>query len=439
MRFPIFSDLTLAQQKEISRIQAISEDFRLASETAFLTALTPYLTNQVILKDADDLIVIASGNTVPTGLEGFKVGAFFIDVDSAKVYVNLGTISVASWDSITDISSAEIAAGAVTADKLAAALDLTSVALSKLKIETGTPVNAVAATQILELTGVIVPGSHAESVLTANTILDGDIVTIGSQPYRFKTEPAQAYDVALGESDAAALDNLKAAINATGTPGTEYFAGTLAHPSVVATDNADTTQKIVARVPGTAANALATTSSGATLAWPDTTLGGDTGASNPGIAPETITIDSVVYSVVNVLSETNGAAAIANQVLFGDDTAACLDNLKLAINHGATMGTNYSTGSVVHPTVEATTNANDAQTVASKVKGVVGNSIAVDDTLSNGSWGAAALAGGINGTVGLAKQVLADSSYLYLAIAANTIADANWRRIAVGSVYFGEE
>ena len=435
MRFPIFSDLTLAQQKEISRIQAISEDFRLASETAFLTALTPYLTNQVILKDADDLIVIASGNTVPTGLEGFKVGAFFIDVDSAKVYVNLGTISVASWDSITDISSAEIAAGAVTADKLAAALDLTGVALSKLKIETGTPVNAVAATQILELTGVIVPGSHAESVLTANTILDGDIVTIGSQPYRFKTEPAQAYDVALGESDAVALDNLKAAINATGTPGTEYFAGTLAHPSVVATDNAASTQKIVARVPGTAANALATTSSGATLAWPDTTLGGETDTSNPGIAPETITIGERAYSIVDVLSETNGADAIPYQVLFGANSAACLDNLKLAINHGSTEGTNYSTGTGVHPSVEATTNEDISQVVAAKVKGTAAESIATTDTIGNGAWAGATLDNGVDGTVGLAKQILADASFLYMAIAANTVADANWRKIDLGSVY----
>jgi hypothetical protein len=435
MSFVTKSDLPVSVIERLTAINAITAAQRTTRDAAFLAARLPYLSNQVLLRDESELIVIASGNTVPTGEDGFKVGALFIDVDSTNIYYNSGTTSVAAWNNLNSISSAEIAAGAVDATALAATIDLAGKALTSLSIESGTPVNAVAATQILELTGVIVPGSHAESVVTANTILDGDTLTIGSTVYRFKTTPAQAYDVALGANDAAALDNLKAAINASGTPGTEYFAGTLVHPSVVATDNAATTQKVVARVPGTAANALATTSSGATLSWADTTLGGGTGDSNPGVAPETVTIDSVVYSFVDVLSETNGADAIANQVLFGADSAAALDNLKLAINHGATEGTNYSTGSVVHPTVEATTNTNTAQTVAAKVKGTAAESIAVDDTLSNGAWADTNLANGVDGTVGNEREILVDSSYLYMAVAANTVADANWRRVSLGSAY----
>lgn len=248
---------------------------------------------------------------------------------------------------------------------------------------------ADAATGTLTLTGAIVPGSHAESVLTSDTtnVSDGETVTIGSTVYRFKDTMAQAYDVKIGASAAETLDNLKAAINASGTPGTEYFAGTLAHPTVVATTNTDTTQKVVARIPGTAANTAATTETSAHLSWADTTLGGGTGNSNPGVAAETVTIDGVVYSFVDVLSETNGAAAIANQVLFGADSAAALDNLKLAINGGATEGTNYSTGTVAHPTVNATTNTDTAQVVEADTAGTAGNSIAVSETLSNGSWG----------------------------------------------------
>lgn len=45
------------------------------------------------------------------------------------------------------------------------------------------------------------------------------------------------------------------------------------------------------------------------------------------------------------------------------------------------------------------------------------------------------LAGGVDGTVGAKGDVKEDTSYLYVAIAANTIADANWRRIALGSAY----
>lgn len=63
---------------------------------------------------------------------------------------------------------------------------------------------------------------------------DGDTLTIGitgnTTVYRFKNTLASAYDVKIGANVTATIANLKAAINADGTPGTEYFAGTLAHP-----------------------------------------------------------------------------------------------------------------------------------------------------------------------------------------------------------------
>lgn len=251
---------------------------------------------------------------------------------------------------------------------------------------------AVKATATLTLTGVITPGKHAESVVTANTIVDGSQITIGAITYTFKTalttDPATVpNEVLIGAGDAEALDNLKLAINAGAGIGTNYSTGTVAHPDVVATDNADTTQKVVARVPGTAANSKATTSLDATLSWPDTTLGGGTGASNPGVAPETVTVNDVTYSVVDVLSETNGAAAIANQVLFGADSAAALDNLKLAVNGGATEGTNYSTGTAQPTDVLATTNANDSQVFEAQTLGTAGNEYPVAETMANGSFG----------------------------------------------------
>lgn len=263
-----------------------------------------------------------------------------------------------------------------------------------VRFQAGADKTDTKATGVLTLTGAIIPGSHAESVITATSVLDGNTLTIGSTTYRAKTSIAQAYDVAIGGSDAAFLDNLKAAINASGTPGTEYFAGTLAHPTVVATTNTNSTQKVVARVPGTAANSLATTGTAITLVWADTTLGGGSTTSNPGVAPETVVIGSKTYSFLDVLSETNGAAAIANQVLFGADSAAALDNLKLAINAGATAGTNYSTGTVAHTQVSATTNTDTAQTVEALQAGSSYNSVATTDTLTNGSFAAATLQSG---------------------------------------------
>lgn len=228
--------------------------------------------------------------------------------------------------------------------------------------------------------------------MTANTIVDGSQITIGSITYTFKTalttSPATvANEVLIGGSDAAALDNLKLAINAGSGIGTNYSTGTVAHPDVVATDNTNTTQKVVARVPGTAANTKATTSLNATLSWPAATLGDGTGASNPGVAAETVTIRDKVYSFVDVLSETNGAAAIANQVLFGANSAEALDNLKKAVNGEATAGTNYSTGTGQPDDVLATTNTDTSQVFEAQSLGTSGNEYVVAETLANGTFG----------------------------------------------------
>lgn len=106
----------------------------------------------------------------------------------------------------------------------------------------------------------------------ATNVADADTVTIGTTVYRFKDTMAAAYDVKRGADAATSLDNLKAAINASGTAGTEYFAGTLAHPTVTATTNTDTTQVVQAIAYGTGPNAIATTETSAHLSWGAATL-----------------------------------------------------------------------------------------------------------------------------------------------------------------------
>ena len=336
------------------------------------------------------------------------------------------------------VTTGKLNANAVTAEKLATTIDLAAVALTTLALEDGTPVNAVAATGICTLTGVITPGTHGETVLTSTgvDVSDTETVTIGSVVYRFMSTMTQAFDIQRGVSAAVSLDNLKAAINLTGSFGTEYYAGTTAHPTVVATDNAATTQKIVVRIHGTASNAEVTEDTSATYSWADTTIGGGTGASTAGVAVESATIDGRTYSWVDVLSETNApAAAVADQVLFGATSATALDNLLLAINAGLTAGTEYSTGTAIHATVTATTNTDTEQTVAAKISGTAANALATTSDLANGAWGAVTLENGVDGTVGIANEIVSDGSYVYHAIAVNTIADANWRRVSLGSVY----
>jgi len=255
------------------------------------------------------------------------------------------------------------------------------------------------ATSTLTTSGLVY-AKFPESTLTsdATNVTDGDTVTIGSIVYRFKDTMLAAYDVQIGASAAITLDNLKAAINASGTPGTEYFAGTAIHPDVTATTNTDTTQKVVSKVIGTANNTKATTETSTHLLWADTTLGGGTGTSITGVATasSTFVIDGTSYYFTNQLSETvNGvASAVANEILWVTNDATALDNMKKAINASGTEGTDYSTGTNAHPTVTATTNGNTTQVIQALNFGTVGNSITTTETATTTAWTGTTLSGG---------------------------------------------
>jgi hypothetical protein len=255
------------------------------------------------------------------------------------------------------------------------------------------------ATSTLTTSGIVY-AKFPESTLTSDTtnVADGDTVTIGSIVYRFKDTMLAAYDVKRGADAATSLDNLKAAINASGTPGTEYFAGTLIHPDVTATTNTDTTQKVVSKVIGTANNTKATTETSSHLSWADTTLGGGTGTSVTGVATasSTFTINGTSYYFTNQLSETvNGvASAVANEILWVTNDATALDNMKLAINGSGTEGTNYSTGTNANPDVIATTNGNTTQVIEARVFGTLGNSITTTETMTTTAWTGTTLSGG---------------------------------------------
>jgi hypothetical protein len=327
--------------------------------------------------------------------------------------------------------------GNVTGD-LTGTADIATLAITATALgDSGSnPVNAVAAQAKLTNAGAVAPATHAVSVLTsdATNVTENTTITINTVVYTWKADPtgiANAVDI--GASAAVSLDNLKAAINASGTPDTEYGAGTVANPFVVATTNSDTQQTIQAKVPGTVPNAYPTEETDDHLSWADSTLGGGTGASTPGVdtATATITIGTRTYTVVDELSET-AADAIVDQILYGGDEATLLDNLVVALNAGATEGTNYSTGTVVNADVTATTNTNTTQVIVAKVAGVIGNSIPIECTWANTDWDDEVTnvmgteVAGVDGTVGIAGEIRFDTSLLYIAVAANTIADANW-------------
>jgi len=151
------------------------------------------------------------------------------------------------------------------------------------------------------------------ATLTSNAtnVTSGATVTIGSTVYRIMTTMALAYDVQRGASAAATLDNLKAAINASGTPGTEYFAGTEAHPDFIATTNTDTTQVIEAKVSGAANNDVTLAEDDATLSWGSAASGAD--GNFDEYIPVGQAIDIAIDDTVEVLSfiADGGTAPVA--------------------------------------------------------------------------------------------------------------------------------
>ena len=129
-------------------------------------------------------------------------------------------------------------------------------------------------------------GTAATGVLTSNgtNVTDGDTVTIGSTVYRFKNTMAAAYDVKIAATAALTLANLDVAIDASGTPGTEYYTGTLAHPSVLTTATTATTVSFISAWTGDAGNLIATTEAAATLSWGAVTLEGGEDVTQPAVA-----------------------------------------------------------------------------------------------------------------------------------------------------------
>ena len=270
----------------------------------------------------------------------------------------------------------------------------------------GATVPANYGTSTLTSTGASVAGTHAVSVLTGDAIVATNVMVIGTRTYTFVATLTGAVDqILVGATLTATLLNAKNAINAVagvGMLGVTYGFGTVINTQVRAVLSDATTLTVRGIVPGTSLDTVATTGTALRTVWADTTLGGGTGASDAGVttANATVTIGAVVYTQVDALSESYGATAVPYQFLRGASEATMLDNLKLAINATGTAGTQYSTGTLVHPTVIATTNSDTTQIIRTRTIGTAAqttvlNAIATTDTLANTGWTGATMSGAV--------------------------------------------
>jgi len=169
--------------------------------------------------------------------------------------------------------------------------------------------------------GKIVPARYAvnaaakasKDIVFSGTGTDGDTVTIAGVVYILKDAPAAAYDVQIGASAAVTAVNLNAAINASGTEGTEYFTGTLANPAAVSTvDTATVT--VTARAAGANGNLIAVAEDSTQAAWAGgaTALSGGADAAWIGVRP----IGILVYAHTTGGSDTTVRAAVYRAGVF---------------------------------------------------------------------------------------------------------------------------
>lgn len=101
-------------------------------------------------------------------------------------------------------------------------------------------------------------------------------------------------------SEAVFLDNIKSAVNRTGTPGTDYSAATTIHPTVFATTNTNTTQVFNAKKIGTGGNSIATTETMANYAFTSTVMASGT-LTDGKVICNTITFSAVATTGERVI------------------------------------------------------------------------------------------------------------------------------------------
>lgn len=134
--------------------------------------------------------------------------------------------------------------------------------------------------------GYVVSADKATGTLTlTGNALNNETVVIGSITYTWKTTlTVSAYEVLIGASASASLDNLIAAINRTGASGTAYSEATTRHPTASAAAGAGDTMVATALTAGTDGNSIITTDSMSNGSWGGPTLSNGTAFTVTGIS-----------------------------------------------------------------------------------------------------------------------------------------------------------
>lgn len=287
-------------------------------------------------------------------------------------------------------------------------------------VPAGTPVNALNATKALTIDGVVV---------------HGETVVIGSDVYEFSADVAQTVtdegnipvNIEAGTTHSTlnltiASQPISGPVADTMTIGGKVFTfvpvgtATADGEISVGTDLASAKLAIVAAINGT---------DGVNQPHPDVRAA--------AFAANVCALTALIGGVSGDLIDTTSAFDNVGNLFAGVTLAGGADCSKgdartalvAAITASDTQGVGAAAG------------AGDTMLLTADVAGVIGNAIVIGETMAHGAFaaGAVALSGGLNGTVGVIHQQFIDATYLYRAIANNSISGKNWRRISLGAAY----
>jgi hypothetical protein len=242
---------------------------------------------------------------------------------------------------------------------------------------------AVKAQGTLTIAGTPEIEQAAAGTLTiAEPVTDGDTFTVDDKAYTLEATLSDDAEgqILVGADEAATKVNIVAAINGTGSPGTDYSTLTLVHPTVSAAAFDGDACVLTARTAGTAGNSLVSTETFTHVSnvFDAVTLGTTTN----GLDNDTWTIGTETYTAVAALNPANSNEFISSHghtnPLFSQ-----LYLLDMFNRSGVYDGITYSAHTTIDPAVTLSAFAGNVTTITAVLAGTAGNAIVTTETFDN--------------------------------------------------------
>lgn len=229
-----------------------------------------------------------------------------------------------------------------------------------------------------------------------------DIDGLNIKTYTFKNNISQPFDVKIGNSISAVIDNLFNAFNATGNPGIQYGTGTTALDDAEAVSFDANSITLNSKIESDDANYIAVTSSDISkMYWNDNQASGFFSGGSSG---------TKAFCVLNLSSPTpkesgvvvgdeiwrfDDDTTVANCVSASNNDAESLARLAAAMSTGASAG-NYVSPITSPSRVVTATATETTLTVIAKEMGTAGNGISTSSAGASLTCNVTATAGGLD-------------------------------------------